>query len=366
MAYPSVTHSFTNGTTASATQVNQNFTDLINGFSDATKDFSMNAGTLAGAFTANGHCTLGNAAADDLTINASLASSLAIKTNNTYNIGGATLALAGLYLGAPSSRSTRLTAHQSLGATNTLVLPNGNGNAYQSLITDGSGNLSWSWATGIYATKNDNYQVLDTDGYGCIYVTVVNKTITLPTAADNTNRIITIVKEVSGNGTITIKGEAAGETVDDISGSTGITLDIYKEAVTLVCTGAVWKVLSWTIPVNQTTLTVTGTNWTTARAIGYITKSRVGDWSIDFRVNGAVTSGARTNYSVTVANVTFKNTSQNHSISCFPNFSSAAISVVSWAGANSNTLNIYHDNDTINAYAFQGNVELESKPSIVL
>lgn len=53
MAFPSVTNNFANSTTADATQVNQNFTDLLNAFSDGTKDLSMSAGTFAGTLTAS-------------------------------------------------------------------------------------------------------------------------------------------------------------------------------------------------------------------------------------------------------------------------------------------------------------------------
>jgi hypothetical protein len=41
MAFPSVTNTFTNGTTSDATQVNQNFTDLVNGLSDGTKSLAV-------------------------------------------------------------------------------------------------------------------------------------------------------------------------------------------------------------------------------------------------------------------------------------------------------------------------------------
>lgn len=61
MAYPSVTYSFTNGTTADASQVNTNFLDLINGISDGTKDISVSAGTFGGALAANGTISLNNA-----------------------------------------------------------------------------------------------------------------------------------------------------------------------------------------------------------------------------------------------------------------------------------------------------------------
>src|SRR3954467_7113931 len=103
MAGPSVTYSFSNSTTADATQVNQNFTDLINGMTDGTKDFSINALTCAGNATFNGNITLGNAAGDDITVTGSLASSLAIKTTYSYDFGSATVGLKRVYLGSNDS-----------------------------------------------------------------------------------------------------------------------------------------------------------------------------------------------------------------------------------------------------------------------
>lgn len=143
MANPSVTHTFSNGTTADATQVNTNFTDIINSLTDGTKSLTIDALTAGGTATFNGAVTLGNGSPDDITVSGSLASSIAIKTNNSYDIGSATLGLASVYLGAPSSRSTRLRAHQSLGASNTLTLPNGGGTAAYGMRTDGSGNLAF-------------------------------------------------------------------------------------------------------------------------------------------------------------------------------------------------------------------------------
>lgn len=47
MALPSVSNTFTGGTSAIAAQVNQNFTDLVNAMTDGTKSFSIDALTLA-------------------------------------------------------------------------------------------------------------------------------------------------------------------------------------------------------------------------------------------------------------------------------------------------------------------------------
>lgn len=103
MAAPSYTYALTNGTTADASQVTQNFADILNGVSDGTKDLSINALTCAGTATLNGHVNLGNAAADDLTITASLAATLPIKTNTSFDIGSATLGLRAVYLGGTST-----------------------------------------------------------------------------------------------------------------------------------------------------------------------------------------------------------------------------------------------------------------------
>lgn len=99
MAAIAVTYTFANGTAASATQVNQNFSDIISGLSDGTKDLSISALTCAGTATLNGDINVGNASADTLTITAALGSTIPIKTNNTYDIGSATLGLRKLYIG---------------------------------------------------------------------------------------------------------------------------------------------------------------------------------------------------------------------------------------------------------------------------
>jgi hypothetical protein len=54
MANITVTHTFVNGNVADASQMNTNFTDIINGTSDGTKDFSISAITCAGTATFNG------------------------------------------------------------------------------------------------------------------------------------------------------------------------------------------------------------------------------------------------------------------------------------------------------------------------
>lgn len=115
MAYPSVTYTISNGNPNDGAQVAQNFTDLVNGLSDGTKDLNV------AALTANGSITLGDNVADDLTVTASLASTFPIKTNATYAFGSTTKGLTALYFGN-STFTIGLTC-PTLAASYTLTLP---------------------------------------------------------------------------------------------------------------------------------------------------------------------------------------------------------------------------------------------------
>ncbi len=141
MANPSVTYTFVNGATSDATQVNQNFTDVINALTDSTKSISIDAITADGTATFNGSVNVGNSSVDDLTITASLASSLPIKTNNTFDIGSATLGLANLYLGSAGGFTTKLKGSAS--ASYTLTLPPTAGSSRDYAQSDGSGGLTF-------------------------------------------------------------------------------------------------------------------------------------------------------------------------------------------------------------------------------
>lgn len=128
MPAPSITYTFSNSTTADATQVNQNFTDLINGMSDGTKDFSISALTCAGVVTLNGNTTIGNASSDDLTITASLASTINIKTHNSYDIGTVTSkGLRAIYFASSSATNTAKLQGPAISSDVTHTLPTATG-----------------------------------------------------------------------------------------------------------------------------------------------------------------------------------------------------------------------------------------------
>jgi hypothetical protein len=245
VASPSYTYTLTNGTTADASQVMQNFNDILNGVSDGTKDLSVSALTAAGTTTLNGNVAIGNASGDDLTVTASLASTIPVKTTASYDIGSSTLGLRSVYLGR-NSQTVRLIPHASMSATYSLTLPiNGGTNGYVPQ-TDGSGNLAWIPVMTATSAKSGSYTVLDTDGIGTILVTTgaSNRTITLPTASDNAGRMITVKKVDSGAGRITIAPEGS-ETVD--GRTTGVLLFLQYESAQVVSDGSNWHVAnaSW-------------------------------------------------------------------------------------------------------------------------
>ena len=91
MAAPSVTNVFINGTTADATQVNQNFDDVIDAMTDGLNDLTINDITIQGS------TILGADSTDTVTFNARLASNMLAATNGTYNIGSGSQAFKTIY-----------------------------------------------------------------------------------------------------------------------------------------------------------------------------------------------------------------------------------------------------------------------------
>lgn len=98
MAAPSVTHTFVDATTIVHSEVNQNFTDVINAMGDGNDDFTISALTCGGAVTLNGAVTLGNATGDDIAINGRITTDFDPKTAATNTLGDATQTWLSLYL----------------------------------------------------------------------------------------------------------------------------------------------------------------------------------------------------------------------------------------------------------------------------
>lgn len=226
--------------------MNTNFTDVLNGTSDGTKDFSINALTCAGTATFNGAVNLGNATTDDLTFTGSVASSIPVKTADTYDLGTAALPFRKIYLG-DNANSVAIGADASASADWTFTLPPASGTVGYGLQAASSGaHIYVPMQTSTNTVSDTSYTVTDTDGYRNIIVvpTSTDRVVTLPTAADNTGRRIKIMNSGGAN-TVIVKGEAAGETVAGISGTTGFYLIDDGHFIEVECNGSVWLCVSY-------------------------------------------------------------------------------------------------------------------------
>lgn len=89
--------------------------------------------------------------------------------------------------------------------------------------------------------KSADYTITDTDNLSTILMTTgaTNRTVTLPTAADNANRLITVKKVDDGSGYLTLDGEGA-ETVE---GQANLRFEIQYSGCTVVCDGTEWHVV---------------------------------------------------------------------------------------------------------------------------
>jgi len=88
-----------------------------------------------------------------------------------------------------------------------------------------------------------NYTITDVDKIKTIFATAgssADVTITLPTAADNIDRVIEIIKVDTGTKNIIIDGEGA----ETINGFTTIELRTQYDFLHIKCTGAGWYVMA--------------------------------------------------------------------------------------------------------------------------
>lgn len=122
MAFPSVTNTFVNGTTADADEVNQNFSDIIDGVSDGTKDIEIANATISGVLALTGAATLSSTLdmTGDLDINSNF--TVAAATGNT--VVGGTLQVTGA---ATTSSSLGVTGDFAVNVNKfTVTAVNGN------------------------------------------------------------------------------------------------------------------------------------------------------------------------------------------------------------------------------------------------
>jgi len=105
-------------------------------------------------------------------------------------------------------------------------------------------------------------------------------------------------------------------------------------------------------------LTVTGSNWTTARAIGVPYRLKDGTWRMTFNITGNVSS-ATGSITLSVNGVTFKNTTDH--------YQAVSVSTGAAAGASQTTPNtnniVLSLVSSITVIRTSGDVELENKPT---
>lgn len=292
MASPSVTYTFSNGTSSDASQVNQNFTDIINSLTDGTKDLAISALSLAGNLSVSGNTTIGSASNDDATFNASLASSIPVKTTATYDIGSATLGLRSIYFGA-NSQTVKIVASSSTSATYTFTLPVSAGTIGMFLRTNGSATTSWAFGESV-TTKTTTYTATADETVILASSSGGPWTLTLPAAASFTNKDLLIKKTDSSLNAITIDGNGS-ETID---GATTTTLNTQYESVRIVCDGSNWFIMARHVPEIQASFTPTGT-WTNGTYTGTWTRRRS---KIIFNINFTANNTQTGNFSVTLPN----------------------------------------------------------------
>lgn len=102
----------------------------------------------------------------------------------------------------------------------------------------------------IFSAKSANYTVLDGDNIRTIGMTcgASNRTVTLPTAADNNSRIITCKKiDLNVAGNLILDGEGA-ETID---GDLTRTLETGNQELTVQSDGSDWIVIGEFTPLTQ-------------------------------------------------------------------------------------------------------------------
>lgn len=237
MPAPSYTYTLANSTTADADEVMQNFSDILNGVSDGTKDLSVSALTVAGAATFNGTVGLGNATGDTVTFTGYVGSNIIPSTNAARDLGSSSLAWRSLYLDNDSTDGGAI--YFDAGSTE-FIKANAAGteleiSGFTTLDTNGAQQKEVAL---YHEAKSADYTVTDTDGVSVVLMTTstTNRTVTLPTAADNSGRVIEVVKVDSGSGICTVDGEGA-ETID---GATTYILAKQYDAARFLCNGTEW------------------------------------------------------------------------------------------------------------------------------
>lgn len=225
MAAPSYTYSLTNGSTADATQVMQNYNDILNGVTDGTKDITVNAVTANGTANLKGQVNLGDASADDIQFNGSLATSIPIKTTNSYDLGTATIGLRAIYFGqSSSSRTGKVLVATHSSASRIYTIPDAGADA-NFAMTQGAQTL-----VGAITTNNPVTITDPSDTSKQLKLTALNnQTSAITTLASNSSSTQTITLP---NITTTLAGLTGNQTFTGILSYSGQASLMYYTSAT--------------------------------------------------------------------------------------------------------------------------------------
>lgn len=90
------------------------------------------------------------------------------------------------------------------------------------------------------SSQTANFTVTDTDKNMFLVDTALgNVTATLPTAADNTGKVLTFLKTTADANTVTVDGEGA----ETVNGAASTVLNNQYEKVTVYCDGTEWFII---------------------------------------------------------------------------------------------------------------------------
>lgn len=112
----------------------------------------------------------------------------------------------------------------------------------------------------------------------------------------------------------------------------------------------------------QYDLTVTGTNWTTTRAVGVVYKMASGQYRMRFNIAGTVT-GTVSSFTGTISGVVFKNIASYYQRISTETNNGGISTYTSNVIPNTATFSINHASNAVGGYSIFGDVEIESKPT---
>lgn len=139
-----------------------------------------------------------------------------------------------------SSNYVGVQAPATVGTNYTVALPQSSPTGPLRPLTYNNGTLSWASSTGTYSSQTISYTITDTDGIGHIELQGDSIQITMPTLADNIDRVISITYFQNTSPISATLPIIVGEGSETIDAQSSITL-LPGASIVLKATAAQWK-----------------------------------------------------------------------------------------------------------------------------